>query len=102
MKIRPRNDKVLVELDDFEKMFGEDSAIIRPEIAFDKPLWGTVRGVGPGKYSRKGVFLRTTLRPGDRVLVPWVRGHDLSIAGKLHVMVSEFAKDDIIAVEKAA
>lgn len=80
--------KVLVELDPFEKYFDKGQLLKRPQIAYDKPMLGTVRGVGRG----------CTVRPGHRVLVPWARGHDLGIAGQHHVMVSEYADDDIIAV----
>jgi co-chaperonin GroES (HSP10) len=99
MRIRPIHDKVLIEMDPFDDGFG-DSGIVRPQIARDKPMMGTVIGAGPGLWTRYG-FLRTTLRPGDRVLVPWVRGHDLVIDGRFCIMISEFASDDVIALEAA-
>lgn len=95
MKVRPIKDRVLIELDAFERNFG-DSKLIRPDIAFDKPLWGTVRGVGPGAHDKKGRFIPTTVRPGDRVYVPPARGHDLHIGGRFCIMVKE---SDIDAIE---
>lgn len=87
MRITPLRDKVLVALDPFDKYF-EETGILRPEIAFDKPMKGTVQGRGP----------LSTLEPGTRVLVPWARGHDFGIGGRAHVMVSEFADSDIVAI----
>ena len=100
MKIRPLRDRVLVEMDPFDEEFGS-TGIIRAQIAYDKPMTGTVRGVGPGVQTKHG-FIRTTLRPGDRVQVPWGRGHDMVIDGRLFVFVHEFAGDDVVALEEAA
>jgi chaperonin GroES len=94
MKIRPLQDRVLVELDDFEDEFGA-SGLVRPDIALDKPRTGTVLAAGPGVPTKRG-FRATTLCAGDRVYVPPARGVDLTIAGRLHVMAREFG-DDVIA-----
>lgn len=95
MKIRPLQDRVLVELDPLEDEFGL-SGIVRPDIALDKPRTGTVLAAGPGVSTKRG-FRATTLRAGDRVYVPPARGVDLAIAGRMHVMVREFADGDVIA-----
>ena len=99
MKVYPIHDRVLVSFDQFERTFG-DSDLIRPDIAFDKPIWGTVRGVGPGKINKRGNRIPMTLKPGDRVLVPFAKGHEMSIDGRLFAFVSEYADNDILAVEE--
>lgn len=103
MKLHPRNDQVLVELDPFEETYG-DTDLVRPDIGLEKPRWGTVRGVGPGIPTKRG-FKETTLKSGDRVLVPWARGRDIKIGGRAFVFVREFNDregGDILAVEDAA
>jgi co-chaperonin GroES (HSP10) len=92
MKFTPIRDHVLVELDPFDPTF-DGGPILRPDIAAEKPIWGTVAAVGPGLRHPIG------LRPGARVIVPWATGHDLSIAGRLHVLLRE---SQILAVEVAA
>lgn len=98
MKLTPIRDQVLVELDPQETEFG-DSGIARPENAHDKPMWGTVVGVGPGKDNERGHFIPTELHVGDRVFVPWSTGQDLTIGGKPHVFIRERL---IEAIEVAA
>lgn len=98
MRLRPIGDRVIVELDPLEADFG-DSGLARPDIAMDKPRWGTVRGVGPGIQGKRG-FVPTTLRPGQRVYVPWAKGHDMSIGGRPHVVVHEYGEGDVLAVQE--
>jgi len=103
MRILPLKDRALVELDPIDETFCEGALgpIVRPDIAKDKPRCGTVRGVGPGIDGKRG-FRATTLQVGDRVSVPWGKGVDLKIGGRLHVFVREFADGDIVGVEDAA
>lgn len=98
MRLRPVQDEVLVKLDPFEKEFG-DSGIVRPDIAYDKQMWGTVRGVGKGYRDKKGRFIPTTLKIGQRVYCPWVTGHDLDINGEPHLKIRE---RKILAVEEGS
>lgn len=96
MKLTPILDRILVELDPFEQTFG-DSTLVRPDIAMDKPRWGTVRGCGAGAIGKRGQRKPTSVHPGQRVYVPWATGHDLVIGGRLHLAVREA---DILAVEE--
>ena len=88
MKLKPVQDQVIVRLDAFENNF-EDSGIIRPGIAKEKPVWGEVLGVGPGNVSKKGVLIPTTLNTGDRVYVPWSTGSDVMQGDRMLVIVRE-------------
>jgi len=91
MKVKPlpHGDVVIVELDPFpgspggpEDFYG--TGIIRPEIAEERPIWGTVRGVGGARtviLGGKQRTLRTTVRPGQRVLVPYCQGQEFQPSG---------------------
>jgi len=99
MKITPRlhSDNVLVELDPFpgspegraagmEDFYG--SGILRPDVAEERTLYGTVIAHGGGREMRKG-WARMTVKQGDRVLVPWNVGDEMTINDRLHLMISE-------------
>jgi co-chaperonin GroES (HSP10) len=89
MRLRPVNDQVLVELDPFQS----DSALVIPDIAKDKSIWGTVKDRGDHRWiKRKGkdVKLSVTVKIGDRVAVAWGTGHDLTINGKPYLFVHEY------------
>jgi co-chaperonin GroES (HSP10) len=93
MKLKPVQDTVLVKLDPFEETFESDfngSVIIRPEEVKEKPKTGTVKAIGPGRTYAKG-YVPTTLNKGDRVLVDWATGHDMTQgnSGRLFVWVQE-------------
>lgn len=72
--LKPLRDMVHLERLENEKKAG---AIFIPETAQDRRLRAKVLSVGPGKFDH-GVFVPTTLKPGDIVLIPYMRGADLS------------------------
>jgi chaperonin GroES len=87
--LRPLHDRVLVRRDPpAEQTVG---GIVIPEMGKEKALTGTVIAVGPGTEWGDGVFHKTQLKPGDRVVfslsvnVPYA---DLVQDGDL-VMMSE-------------
>ncbi len=95
MRYRPTADHVLVRLDPRERTFG-DSGLVRPDIAEEMPVEGTVVARGPGRWSRKrGVVKRLpmTVQAGDRVSIPWATGAELSFGGVYHRQVRE---DDVL------
>lgn len=96
MKLNLLRTDILVRLDEVERDFG-DSGLVRPDIAKDKPRWGTVVGTGPGERTKRG-FLPVTLDLTDRVLVPFRGGTELTIGGRLHVMIAEA---ELLAVDEA-
>ena len=66
MNLRPIQDVVIIRPDTPEEYHG---LIIIPE-RYRTLLWaGTVIAVGPGKVNRKGKFIPSTVRPGQRVLI---------------------------------
>ena len=66
MSLRPIQDVVIIRPDTPEEYHG---LIIIPE-RYRTLLWaGKVVAVGPGRVNRKGKFIPTTVRPGQRVLI---------------------------------
>lgn len=74
MKLEPLRDNCHLERLENEKKSG---AIFIPETAQDRRLRAKVLSVGPGKWDH-GIFVKTTVKPGDIVLIPYMRGADLS------------------------
>lgn len=93
--LKPVGDMVLVRLDQCDENFG-NSVLVRPDVAKDKPKWGTVVAAGPGRHTKKNKWLPMSLVVGNRVCVPWATGHDMTIGGREHVMLHEA---EILAVE---
>ena len=109
MKLTPVTDQILIEMDPIESKFG-DSDLVRPDIAKDAPVWGTVRGVGPGRVVErhgKRVFLPTSLTTGQRVLVPIQAGKRVNIGDSAYRFIREHGTagdgdNGILAVEDSA
>ena len=87
-KFSPTRGRVLLRLDDFEEDF-YGTGIIRPQIAFDKPMIGEVIALGRPALTRKGALIPYSISIGDRVAVPWATGADMKIDGRLHVQCLE-------------
>lgn len=96
MRLTPTGDRVVVLLDPLEETFG-DSGLVRPDTCAEKPHWGEVIAVGPGRVTRKGVRVPPGVHRGDRVCVPWATGNDIYLNGRLAVNVREA---EILAVEE--
>lgn len=107
MKLAPKGDHVLIEMDSLERDFGA-TGLARPDIAREMPRWGTVRGVGQGRWIKRGhrdCFLPTTVAPGQRVMIPRASGTELTIAGRRHLQIREYGPEGngdggILAVEE--
>ena len=96
MKIRPISDWVFIRLDPIEDIFG-DTAIVRPDIAKSKPMWGTVVAVGPGKQVSVNEWIEMDVNVGDHVCIPWHTGADINI-GKMQNVIVRY--DEIMAVRE--
>ena len=93
MKIRPLNDRVLVErLEEEEKTQG---GIIIPDTAKEKPAEGRVVAVGPGKKNDKGEVTAPDVKEGDRVLFGKYAGTEIKVGGMDYLIMRE---DDILGV----
>ena len=93
MKIRPLNDRILVQrVEEEEKTAG---GIIIPDNAKEKPVEGTIIAVGPGKFNDAGEPIALQVKEGDTVLFSKYGGTDVRIDGEDYLIMRE---DDVLGV----
>ena len=93
MKIRPLNDRILVQrLEQEEKTSG---GIIIPDSAKEKPAEGKVIAVGNGKLNDAGQRVAVEVKAGDRILFSKYGGTDVKLDGEDYLIMRE---DDILGV----
>lgn len=93
MKIRPLNDRLLVQrVKEQEKSAG---GIIIPDNAKEKPVEGKIIAVGPGKLNDAGERVALEVKEGDAVLFTKYGGADVRIDGEDYLIMRE---DDVLAV----
>ena len=93
MKIRPLNDRILVQrLEQEEKTAG---GIIIPDSAKEKPAEGKIVAVGNGKLNDQGERVALEVKEGDRVLFSKYGGTDVKLDGEDFLIMRE---DDILGV----
>ncbi len=93
MKIRPLNDRILVQrLEQEEKTAG---GIIIPDSAKEKPAEGKIVAAGNGKLNDKGERVALEVKVGDQVLFSKYGGTDVKIDGDDFLIMRE---DDILGV----
>ena len=93
MKIRPLNDRVLVErVEEEQKTAG---GIIIPDTAKEKPQEGKVIAAGPGKMGDDGKRTPLNVKKGDRILFSKYAGTEIKIDGVEHTFMKE---DDILGI----
>ncbi len=93
MKIKPLNDRVLVErVKSEEKTSG---GIIIPDTAKEKPLEGIVRAVGQGKRTDSGELIKLQVEEGNRVLFGKYSGTEIALEGTDHLILRE---EEILAI----
>jgi len=97
-KIVPLLDRVLVEKSSPKtKTVG---GILLPESAQTKLNEGMVISVGPGTRNKDGTFTPTSVKPGDRVLLPEYGGAKVKLEDNTNTVEKEyflFRDDDILA-----
>lgn len=93
MKIRPLQDRVLVErLEEETKTAG---GIIIPDTAKEKPAEGRIVAAGKGKAKEDGSLIPMELKVGDRVLFSKYAGSEVKFDGKDYLIMGQ---DDILCV----
>ena len=93
MKVKPLNDRVLVQR--IEEMTMTKGGIYIPDTAKEKPIEGRVMAVGPGKMSDTGNRMALHVKEGDRVLFSKYAGSEIKIEGEEYLMMRE---EDILAI----
>ncbi len=92
MKIRPLQDRILVERIEEEVKKG---GIIIPDSAKEKPLQGKVIAVGPGRLDDSGKRIPMEVKKGDIILFGKYSGNEIRIGEEEHLIMRE---DDVLAV----
>jgi len=93
MKIRPLNDRILVQrLEQEDKTAG---GIIIPDSAKEKPAEGKIVAVGNGKLNDNGERVAMDVKVGDTVLFSKYGGTDVKIDGEDYLIMRE---DDILGI----
>jgi len=93
MKIKPLNDRVLLEAVKEERKKG---GIILPEtVEKERPQEGIVIAVGPGKFDENGNRIPMSLRKGDKVLFTKYGPSEIKVDEKEYLVAKE---EDILAI----
>lgn len=96
MKIRPLQDRILVER--LEEQTTTKGGIIIPDTAKEKPAEGTVVAVGKGKLDKDGKLIPLELQVGDRVLFSKYGGSEVKLDGLEYLIMGQ---DDVLCVVDA-
>jgi len=92
-RFRPIEDRVVVKVEPPETMVG---SIHLPDISIEKPQFGTVLAVGPGRMEH-GVMMPMTLKVGDRVCFALYAGNEVKARGEDVVIMRQC---DVLGVEE--
>ncbi len=93
MKIRPLNDRIIVE-----RLEGEtrtSGGIVLPDTAKEKPKQGRVVAVGAGKLNDDGERVPVEVKEGETILFGSYAGTEVKIDGKEYLILRE---EDVLGV----
>ncbi len=93
MKIRPLNDRVLVQR--MEEETKTKGGIIIPDTAKEKPAEGKVVAVGNGRLGDDGKRVALEVKKGDRVLFSKYGGTEVKVEGEEYLIMRE---DDMLGI----
>ena len=94
LKIRPLDDRVLIERNEAEEM--TSGGIVLPDNAREKPQQGKVIATGPGKLLEKtGGRGQMSVKKGDSVFYGKYSGTEVELDGDTYVILRE---SDILAI----
>ena len=93
MKIRPLQDRILVQRVDEEETTA--GGIIIPDTAKEKPQEGKVIAVGPGRITDDGKAQPLDVKKGDKVLFSKYAGTEVTLDGEEHLIIRE---DDVLGI----
>ena len=96
MSINPLEDRVLIEPELAETQTA--AGIYLPDSAQEKPMWGKVVAVGPGKLHDDGERSEITVTKGDTVVYGKFSGTEVEDGDKVLVILRE--ADLLAKIEK--
>jgi len=93
MTLKPLADRVIVKPSQAEER--TKGGIIVPDTAKEKPVWGEVIAVGPGRVSDDGKLVPMQVKAGDKVLYGKYSGTEVTVDGDELLIMRE---SDIFAI----
>ncbi|HLF20152.1 MAG TPA: co-chaperone GroES [Bacteroidota bacterium] len=93
MKIKPLADRVVVKPAQAEER--TKGGIIVPDTAKEKPVWGEVVAVGPGRVTEDGKSIPMEVKNGDKVLYGKYSGTEVTLDSEELLIMRE---SDIFAI----
>jgi chaperonin GroES len=93
MKLKPLADRIVVK-----PAVAEDKTkggLFLPDTAKEKPVWGEVVAVGPGKTTDDGKKVALEVKVGDKVLYGKYSGTEVTVEGEEVLIMRE---SDIFAI----
>ena len=85
--ITPLAVRVLIKpIEEEESTYGN---IVVPDMGKDRPDFGTVLAVGPGRYDNSGNLIPTRLEIGQKVIMPKYGANTVELKGEEYVLASE-------------
>jgi len=93
MKISPLADRIVVRPAEAEEK--TKGGLFLPDTAKEKPVWGEVIAVGPGKTTDDGKKIAMEVKVGDKVLYGKYSGTEITIDGEEVLIMRE---SDIFAI----
>lgn len=91
--LKPLADRVVIKPSVAEEK--TKGGIIVPDTAKEKPVWGEVISVGPGRVSDDGKTIPMQVKAGDKVLYGKYSGTEVTIEGEEYLIMRE---SDIFAL----
>jgi len=86
------NNIIVKPQEEEEKTFGN---IVVPDLGKEKGLRGTIVSVGPGYHSATGTFVETTLKVGQKIILPPIGPVKVEEEGQEYWSVAE---NQVIAI----
>ena len=93
MKMKPLADRVVVKPSQAEEK--TKGGIYVPDTAKEKPVWGEVIAIGPGRVSDDGKTITPEVKVGDKVLYGKYSGTEVTVDGEELLIMRE---SDIFAI----
>jgi len=91
--LKPLADRVVIKPSEAEEK--TKGGIIVPDTAKEKPVWGEVVAVGPGRTTDEGKAVAMEVKVGDKVLYGKYSGTEITIDGEELLIMRE---SDIFAL----
>lgn len=91
--LKPLADRVIIKPSVAEEK--TKGGIIVPDTAKEKPVWGEVIAVGPGRVTDDGKHIPTEVKVGDKVLYGKYSGTEIMIEEEEYLIMRE---SDIFAL----